>query len=67
MFEGVNVAAAAVAGIIATIGLWWFHIMLKGFMARQAPVPRYGIYAAIWLAYFVLVLLLAARQAGAGA
>ncbi|MEQ8750723.1 MAG: hypothetical protein RIC52_13210 [Amphiplicatus sp.] len=67
MLEGVNVAAAAVAGIIATIGLWWFHLMLKSFMARQTPIIRYGVYGAIWLAYFVLVMLLAARQGGAGA
>ncbi len=67
MFEGVNVAAAAVAGIIATIGLWWFRLMLKDFMSRQTPVVRNGVYVLIWLAYFVLVLLLAARSSGAGA
>jgi len=67
MLEGVNVAGAAVAGVIATAGLWWFRLMLKDFMGRQKPMTRNSIYALIWLAYFVLILLLAARSSSAGA
>lgn len=53
--------AAIPAGIIATLGLWWFHFMMKDFMGRQPRATRWGVYALIWLAYFVLVMLLALR------
>lgn len=53
-------AAVAVSAIIATAGLWWFQYMLKDI--RKLPrTTRYGIYAIIWLAYFILVMILAAQ------
>lgn len=67
MPDGQTLAAAIPAAIVATLGLWWFHFMMKGFMGRQPRATRLGVYALIWLAYFVLVMLLALRQAGGGA
>ncbi len=55
-------AAIFVAVLIATGGLWWFTMILK--TVRQLPnLTKYGVYALIWLAYFVLVLLII-RQSG---
>lgn len=47
--------AALAAAAVATLGLWWFRLILKD--ARRWPKPtRYGVYALIWLAYFILVM-----------
>ncbi|MEE2690101.1 MAG: hypothetical protein VX640_01050 [Pseudomonadota bacterium] len=64
--DGFNFAAAGVAAVIATLGLWWFQFILKD-VRRLPKATRYGIYALIWLAYFVLIMILAARRTGAGA
>ena len=56
--------ALFVAALLASAGLWWFRHILKD-IRRLPPVPRYGVYAAIWLAYFFLVMILAARTAPA--
>lgn len=53
-------AAYGVAALVATAGLWWFAFVLKD-LKRANPVIRYSLYAAIWLAYFALVVVLAAR------
>ncbi len=53
---GAGIAAAAVA----TLGLWWFRLIMKN-VREMAPATRYGIYALIWLAYFVAVMLVIAR------
>lgn len=52
--------ALAVSAIVATAGLWWFRTILKD--VRRLPAPaRLGIYILIWLAYFILMMILAAR------
>lgn len=55
--------AIGVAAIIATAGLLWFVYVLKSLMSKLPAVTRYGFYVAIWLAYFILVLILAAKGA----
>lgn len=55
--------AAIAAAIVATLGLWWFRLILTG--VRKLPkMTRYGIYALIWLAYFVLTMILIAKSSG---
>jgi hypothetical protein len=56
--EGPGPAAFLIAALIATAGLWWFDFVLKGLRSMPKGV-RYGIYALIWLAYFILVIILA--------
>ena len=48
--------AALVAAGIATLGLWWFRLMLP-VVRRQSKTTRYGVYALVWLAYFILTLI----------
>lgn len=49
--------AAISSGVVATAGLWWFRLVLKN--VRTLPnLTRYGVYAFIWLAYFVLTMTL---------
>lgn len=50
------VYAGIAAIIIASIGLWWFRVVMTG-VKKQPKVTRYGIYALIWLAYFITTLL----------
>ena len=60
-----QIGAGIAAALIATLGLWWFRLILKSVRA-MAPTTRYGIYALIWLAYFVTVMLVISRaQTGA--
>ena len=52
---------AIVAGaVIATLGLWWFRLVLGG-IKKLPPTTRYGVYALIWLAYFIATLVLASQ------
>lgn len=48
--------AAGIAAGIATLGLWWFRLMLP-VVRRQPKTTRYGVYALVWLAYFILTLI----------
>lgn len=57
-----QLGAGALAAVIATIGLWWFRLIMKN-LRGMAPTTRYGIYALIWLAYFVAVMLIVTRTA----
>lgn len=53
--------AAIAAVVVASVGLWWFRLVLTG--VRKLPKgTRYGIYALIWLAYFILTMVVI-RQA----
>ena len=55
-----QLGAAIAAALIASLGLWWFRVILKG--VRNLPkTTRYGIYALVWLAYFVAVMLIIQR------
>lgn len=55
--------AAVAAAIIATLGLWWFRLILKN--VRTLPkTTRWGVYALVWLAYFVVVMLIVAQSGG---
>lgn len=57
-----QIGASIAAFAVATIGLWWFRLIMKN--VREMPkTTRYGIYALVWLAYFVVVLLLVDRSA----
>lgn len=48
--------AGLVAALIATAGLWWFRLVLP--VVRKQPKPtRYGVYAIVWLAYFILTMV----------
>ncbi len=48
--------AGLVAAGIATLGLWWFRLVLPA-VRKQPKTTRYGIYALIWLAYFILTMI----------
>lgn len=48
--------AAIAAAVIASVGLWWFRLVLTA--VRKMPKrTRYAVYAGVWLAYFVLVMI----------
>jgi hypothetical protein len=56
-----HLATILVAIVVATAGLWWFQFVLKN--VRKLPaVTRFGIYALVWLAYFVLTMIMTARS-----
>jgi len=52
--------AVAASAIVATAGLWWFSMIMKN-LKRSPPATRLGIYVLVWLAYFVLMMILAER------
>ncbi|MEM8770082.1 MAG: hypothetical protein AAGD92_00400 [Pseudomonadota bacterium] len=53
---GERLVAAIAAAIVATLGLWWFRLIMSN--VRTMPkTPRYGIYALVWLTYFVVVMM----------
>ena len=60
MAFGAEPGAIASAVIVATAGLWWFAVILKD-VRRLPRATRWGIYALVWLAYFILVMLLATQ------
>lgn len=45
------------SGIVASLGLWWFRLVLVNVRKMQLA-PRLGVYALIWLAYFILTMKL---------
>lgn len=56
-----TINAAIVGVIISTVGLWWFRLMLPNVRAMPRTT-RFGVYALIWLAYFILTLLVIKRS-----
>ena len=48
--------AAIASAVIATIGLWWFRLVLSS-VRKMPKTTRYGVYALVWLAYFVLSMI----------
>ncbi len=59
-----QIGAAVAAAVVASLGLWWFRLIMKNVREMEKPT-RYGIYALIWLAYFVAVMLVIARGGAA--
>ena len=45
------------AAVVASLGLWWFRAVLTD-VRKMPKATRYGVYAAIWLAYFILTVIL---------
>ncbi len=48
-----------VAALIAIAGTWWVRLVLKERLLATEPPLLFGLYALIWLAYFILVVILA--------
>ncbi|MAW82325.1 MAG: hypothetical protein CMI63_18965 [Parvularcula sp.] len=48
--------AGLVAALIASAGLWWFRLILP-VVRKQPKTTRYGVYAIVWLAYFILTMV----------
>jgi len=53
--------AVITATIISSLGLWWFRLILPG-VKKKPKAMRYGVYALIWLAYFILTLVVIGQQ-----
>lgn len=55
---------AVFAGVVvASLGLWWFRLILKNL--RNLPrQTRIGVYALVWLAYFILTLIVINNTSG---
>lgn len=57
--------ALAASALVATAGLWWFWSIMKD--VRRLPMAtRIGIYVLVWLAYFILMMILAGRSGATG-
>ncbi len=52
--------AILVSAALALAGLWWFRLMLPQ-IRNQPKITRYGVYAAVWLAYFILLVIMIGR------
>ena len=57
--HAIYVAIAAAA--VASFGLWWFHVVMGG-LKKQSQNQRRMIYASVWLAYFVLTMIVIAQS-----
>ncbi len=53
--------AGLVAAAIASAGLWWFRLVLP-VIRKQPKTTRYGVYALVWLAYFILTIIVINRS-----
>ena len=53
--------AGLVGGAVASAGLWWFRLMMPVVRRQEKPI-RWSVYAAIWLAYFILTIILINRS-----
>jgi len=51
-----NIYAIVAAALIASMGVWWFTVVLPA-VKNMPKLRRQGIYGALWLAYFILVLI----------
>lgn len=49
--------AALSAAIVASAGAWWFAYVMKGMKSADRSV-RWGVYALVWLAYFIVTMIL---------
>ena len=50
------IGAGFVAAVIASLGLWWFRLVLP-VVRKQPQATRFGVYAFVWLAYFILTIM----------
>ncbi len=57
------VYAGIAAIIIASFGLWWFRLVMTS-VKKQPKATRYGIYALVWLAYFIATLVMIGQSGG---
>ena len=55
-----GIYAALAGALVASLGLWWFRLVMTG-VKKLPKTTRYGVYALIWLAYFILTLLVGGR------
>lgn len=53
--------AALVGVIVASLGLWWFRLLMP-VVRKQSKTTRYGVYALVWLAYFILTIMVINRS-----
>ena len=62
MALGMDILAYALiaAFFVASVGLWWFQLVLRG-VKKLSAGRRYGVYVGVWLAYFILTLILIAQ------
>lgn len=61
MIDQTTLGLVMVAALIATGGLWWFRMVLKERLLAMQSGLRFGLYALIWLAYFIVIIVLAGR------
>ena len=57
-----SLIGAFVAALIASAGLWWFRLILP-VVKNQPKLTRYGVYGLVWLAYFILTMMMIGRSA----
>ena len=53
--------AGLVAALIASAGVWWFRLILP-VIKKQPKTTRLGVYAILWLAYFILIMIMIGRS-----
>ncbi|WP_428407131.1 hypothetical protein [Hyphococcus sp.] len=58
-----SLIAGIVAALIASAGLWWFRLVLPA-VKKQPKTTRFGVYAIVWLAYFILIMIMIGRSGG---
>ncbi|WP_375201927.1 hypothetical protein [Hyphococcus sp.] len=56
-----SLIAGLVAALIASAGLWWFRLILP-VVKKQPKETRFGVYAIVWLAYFILTMIVIDRS-----
>ena len=61
----VDPQAAIAAFIVACGGTWWFYAILTNI--RKMPMAtRLGVYALVWLAYFIVTMLIIGQSTAGG-
>ncbi len=53
--------SAIAAIVIASIGLWWFRLVLTS-VKKLPRTTRLGVYTLVWLAYFILTIIVIGQQ-----
>lgn len=56
-----SLIAGLVAALIASAGLWWFRLILP-VVKKQPKATRFGVYAIVWLAYFIVTMIMISRS-----